>query len=175
MKTPLETDLNANPPPPVSWFKPSHASTRCFSTDGLLINCIHGYPLETSRNHKSIFYGLPIGPRLLLKGQIKWCEQTSSSQTIVKGTTLTLEEAELWFEAICLSSVNELVSKQKIPDILAARARAKDKGIAFTKIVNPDIAISAGLENFNSHFGLIVVSSEEYVKFIRSFVQPSDK
>lgn len=86
-----------------------------------------------------------------------------------------MEEAELWFEAICLSSVNELVSKQKIPDILAARARAKDKGIAFTKIVNPDIAISAGLENFNSHFGLIVVSSEEYVKFIRSFVQPSDK
>jgi hypothetical protein len=125
--------------------------------------------------HNSIFYGLPIGPRLLLKGQIKWGEQTSSSQTIVKGTTLTLEEAELWFEAICLSSVNELVSKQKIPDILAARARAKDKGIAFTKIVNPDIAISAGLENFNSHFGLIVVSSEEYVKFIHSFVQPPDK
>ncbi|HEX3890765.1 MAG TPA: DUF4238 domain-containing protein [Verrucomicrobiae bacterium] len=125
--------------------------------------------------HNSIFYGLPIGRNLLLKGQIKWGEQAGSTQTIVKGYNLTLEEAELWFEAICLSAVTELVSAQKIPDILDARSRAKAKGIAFTKIVNPDMVISAGLKNFTSDFGLVVVPSEEYVKFIHSFVQPPDK
>jgi hypothetical protein len=86
-----------------------------------------------------------------------------------------LEEAELWSEAICLSAVTELVSAQKIPDILDARSRAKAKGIAFTKIVNPDMVISAGLENFTSDFGLVVVTPEEYVKFIHSFIQPPDK
>jgi len=125
--------------------------------------------------HNSIFYGLPLGPNLLLKGQIKWGTQQGSSQTLIKSHTLSREEAELWFEAICLSAVTELVSKEIIPDVQAARLRAKDKGIAFTKIVNPDAAISAGLENFTSDFGLIVVSPEVYVKFIHSFIKPPDK
>jgi len=84
-------------------------------------------------------------------------------------------EAELWFEAICLSAVNELVSKDKIPDVLAARSRAKAKGIAFTKITDPDAIISAGQKKFTAQFGLVVVSLEEYVKFVHSFIQPPDK
>lgn len=125
--------------------------------------------------HNAIFYGLPIGPKLFLKGQINWGKQASSSQTIVKGATLGLEEAELWFEAICLSAVTELVCKKTIPDILAARTRAKAKGIAFTKITNPDATILAGTKDFKANFGLRVVSSEEYVRFIHSFIQPPDK
>ncbi len=121
------------------------------------------------------FYGFPIGPRLLLKGQIELGKQSNSSETIIKGDTLSVEEAALWFEAICLSAVTELVCKERIPDVPAARSRAKAKGIAFTKIVNPDLGISAGLKNFTSNFGLIVVSSDEYVKFIHSFIQPPDK
>jgi hypothetical protein len=101
--------------------------------------------------------------------------QVSSSQTIVKGDLLTTEQAELWFEAICLSAVDELASKEIIPDVSAARARATAKGIAFTKIVNPEAAMKAGMENFTADFGLIVVSPDDYVKFIHSFIQPPNK
>jgi hypothetical protein len=124
---------------------------------------------------KSIFYGLPIAPNLLLKGQIKWGEQKLPSKTFIKSDTLSCEEAELWLEAICLSAVNELVSKEILSDVQAARKRAKDKGIAFTKITNPDAAIRAGMENFTSDFGLIVVTPEVYVQFIHSFIKPPDK
>jgi hypothetical protein len=78
---------------------------------------------------------------------MNWGNQKSSSETIAKGDTLTTEEAELWFEAICLSAVSELASKEIIPDVPAARARAKAKGIAFTKVVNPKAAMKAGVEN----------------------------
>ncbi len=125
--------------------------------------------------HKSMFYGLPIAPNLLLKGQIKWGAQQTSSKTLIKGDTLSHEEAELWFEAICLSAVNELVSREIITDVESARTRAKEKGIAFTKITNPDAAIKAGMENFTSDFGLVVVSPKVYVNFIHSFIQPPDK
>ncbi len=125
--------------------------------------------------HNAILYGLPIGPKLLLKGQLTLGNQVSSSQTTVNGGLLTTEQAELWFEAICLSAVDELASKEIIPDVSAARARAKVKGIAFTKIVNPDAAMKAGRENFTADFGLIAVSPEEYVKFIHSFIQPPNK
>src|ERR1035437_237610 len=36
MKTPLETGPNADPPPPVSRFKPAQTSTRCCSLAGVL-------------------------------------------------------------------------------------------------------------------------------------------
>jgi hypothetical protein len=125
--------------------------------------------------HKAVFYVLPIGPKLLLKGQINWGQQTSSSQTLMTGANLTSVEAEYWFDAICLSAVNELVSSRVIPDILAVRARAKTKGITFIKIVDPDTVISAGLKNFTANFGFRFVSTEEYVKFVHSFIQPADK
>jgi len=124
---------------------------------------------------KVVVYGLPISPRLLLKGQMAMGEQTSSLATTVKGATMTKEEAEIWYEALCLSAVTELVSKKAIPDVLEVRARARSKGIAFTKITDPDALIAAGQFNFSGNFGLVVVPPEAYVKFIHSFIQPPDK
>ena len=98
--------------------------------------------------HNAVFYGLPIAPNLLLKGQVNQGTQKNSLQTVIKGDTITSEEAELWFEAICLSAVSELAAKKMITDVVEARERAKTKGIAFTKIVNPDAAMEAGRENF---------------------------
>jgi hypothetical protein len=85
------------------------------------------------------------------------------------------EEAEYWFDAICSSAWTELVSAHKIPGVLAVRARAKAKRISFAKIVDPVTVISAGQKQFNAHFGLRFVSSEEYVKFIHSFIQAPTK
>jgi hypothetical protein len=128
-----------------------------------------------SNVHKAIFYVLPVGPRLLLKGQINCGSQTPSSQTIVKGANLSAEEAEYWFDAICLSAVTELVCSHVIANITAVRARAKAKGIAFHKIVSPELVIVAGRKDFTAQFGLKVVSSEEYNRFKLSFIQPPEK
>jgi hypothetical protein len=62
--------------------------------------------------HKSMFYVLPLGPTLLLKGQIKFGNQIPSSQTVVKGANLTSDEADLWLQIICLAAVNELVASR---------------------------------------------------------------
>jgi hypothetical protein len=124
---------------------------------------------------KVVVYGLPISPRLLLKGQMAMGEQPSSLATTVKGATMSQAEAEIWYEALCLSAVNELVSKRAIPDVLEVRARARSNGIAFTKITDPDAIIAAGQFNFSGNFGLAVVPPEVYVKFIHSFLRPADK
>jgi hypothetical protein len=122
--------------------------------------------------HNSVFYILPVGPRLLLKGQIKRGEATNSDQTSIKGQTLRTDEANLWFDVIGLSAVTELVSCQVIPDIAGIRARAKARGMRFQKIVDPDLAIAAGREDFTASFGIKEVSVEEYRKFVTSFIQP---
>jgi hypothetical protein len=128
-----------------------------------------------TEQEKVTFYGLPLGPRLLLKGQMPMGRQESSSATTVKGATMTQVEAEYWQEALCLSAVSELVSTHPIPDILEIRARARAKGIAFTKITDPDAVIHAGQLNYAGNFGLVVVPPEQFVKFIHAFVQPPDK
>jgi len=123
---------------------------------------------------KVVVYGLPISPRLLLKGQMAMGEQTSSLATTIKGATMSQAEADIWYEALCQSAVNELVSKRAIPDVQEVRARARSNGIAFTKITDPDSIIAAGQFNFSGNFGLAVVRPEVYVKFIHSFIQPPD-
>ena len=56
-------------------------------------------------------------------------------------------EAEIWHEALCLSAVTELVSTKAIPDVLEVRARAR--GIAFTKLTDPDAVQSSTMLSFS--------------------------
>jgi hypothetical protein len=123
---------------------------------------------------KVMVYGLPIAPRLLLKGQVALGEQPSSSTTIIKGATMSAAEAEIWQEALCLSAVKELVSTRPIPDVLEIRERARARGIAFTRITDPDAVLGAGQFNYEGDFGLVAVPPEVWVKFIHAFVQPAD-
>jgi len=157
-----------------SMFRHNARWTICSSPIELPLSDVALVPLSI-KAHKAVFYLLPIGPRLLLKGQINWGNQKSSTQTLVGGGNLSAEEAEYWFDAVCLSAITELVSSRRIPDMLAVRARAKAKEFTFQKTINPETAISAGVENFNANFGLRFVSVEEYVKFVHSFIQPADK
>jgi hypothetical protein len=120
-----------------------------------------------------IYHILPIGPKLLLKGKIKRGQSQSSSQLNIKGENLTANEAEYWLDTICLSAVTEMICAHRIHDVPMVRERAKKKGISFLRIVDPDAVISAGLKNFNSNFGLRLVSVEEYVKFVHSFTLPA--
>ncbi len=120
-----------------------------------------------------IYYTLPIGPEILLKGKIKRGQSQSSSQLNIKGENLATDEAEYWLDTICLSAVTEMVCAHKIPDVPMICERAKKKGISFAKIVDPDAMISSGLKNFKSNFGLRLVSVEDYAKFVHSFILPS--
>jgi hypothetical protein len=125
--------------------------------------------------HKSMFYALPVSPRLLLKGQIKFGTPPPSTQTVVKGMTLASDEADLWLQIICSAAINELVASNIIADVSAIRSRAKANEITFNKLVNPDLIIRAGTKNFTSNFGLKVVSLDEYKEYIAQFIQAPEK
>ena len=120
-------------------------------------------------------YLLPIGPELLLMARLETGPQIASSQTHIKGGELTADKANYWLQVICLSAVKELVFFRRGADVPAIRSRAEENGIQFAKIVCPQILASAGTTAFNTDFGLRVVSTSEYVKFVHSFIQPPNK
>ena len=122
-------------------------------------------------DHKANHYLLPIGPNLLLEGIFFFDLTKNSSQPFVRGPTLTQDEAEYRFDAICASAVAEIICSRRIPNISASINRAKSKGITFHKIVNPQAITSAGLTNADDlHFRIVPV--DEYVKFVHSFMLP---
>jgi hypothetical protein len=119
-----------------------------------------------------IYYVLPIGPKLLLKGKIRRGQLKSSPQLSIKGESLTANEAEYWLATICSSAVTEMVCAHTIPDVPLIRERATESKISFAKVVDPDAVMSACSKNFDGNFGLRLVSVEEHVKFVHSFIQP---
>jgi hypothetical protein len=123
-------------------------------------------------DHKANHYLLPIGPNLLLEGIFFFDLTRNSSQPFVRGLTLTQEEAEYRFDAICASAVAEIICSRRIPNISVSISRAKAKGIAFHRIVDPQAITSAGLTNADDHFHFRVVPVDEYVKFVHSFMLP---
>lgn len=119
---------------------------------------------------KTNVFVLPIAPRLLLAGTIKTGEQKKLDKTQILSYTFKPDEAEYWLDAICLSAQTTLASQSIIPDVPLIRKRAAGKGINYTKIVNPELIISAGTTDFTGNFGVRLASKPEYIKFINSFV-----
>jgi hypothetical protein len=117
-------------------------------------------------------YLLPIGPRLLLEGVFFFDLTKNSPQPLLKGLTLTQDEAESCFDIICVSTVTEIICSRRIASIPASISRAKNRGVTFNKIVNPGAITSAGLTSVESDFGFRVVPVDEYVKFVHSFMLP---
>lgn len=123
-------------------------------------------------DQKAVYYVLPVSPTLLLKGKCKLGPQDAALPPQLHVESLSTSDAEYWLEVICLSAVTELVSSKIIPNIEFIRERAKSKGIRFPKIVNPQRGAIMGLTEFNSDFGLRMVSQQEYVRYVHSFLQP---
>ena len=123
-------------------------------------------------DHKAISYLLPIGPNLLLEGIFFHDLSKNSPQPLVRGHTLTQDEAEYRFDTICASAIAEIICSRRISNISASISRAKAKGITFQKIVNPQAITSAGLTNVDDDLRFRVVSVDEYKKFVHSFVLP---
>jgi hypothetical protein len=113
---------------------------------------------------------LPIAPHLLLAGTIKMGTQKKSDETVIKSNTFNIEDAQYWADAICYSAQAAIASKNIIPDVSEMRKRA-EKQVNFTKIVNPESIVSAGVTDFSGIFGVRLVDKNEFVKFIHSHVR----
>ena len=117
-------------------------------------------------------YVLPISPRQVLDGIFYHDFTRNSTRPEISGHNLNSEEAEYRFDTICLSAVNEIIFSVRPSEILTSLNRAKTKGISFNKVVSPELAASAGTKTSSPHYRLQMVSAEEYVKFMHSFIQP---
>ncbi len=128
-------------------------------------------PMQLKDDFKGNLYLLPISPKLMLEGLFNFDLTQNSSKQIVSGHNLTAEEAEYRLDTVCSSAVREIIFSRREPKVQAVLDRAKTKGITFNKVVNPELAISAGLKGSGTNYSLQMVSLEEYVKFVQSFVQ----
>ena len=125
------------------------------------------------REHKAIQYLLPISPNLVLDGIFYHDLTKNSPQPIIAGHQLSKVEADYRFAALSLSAVNEIIFSNRCLDIQTRLEHAKTMGVTFTKIVNPQAGLSAGLKNCNLNYRLQMVSADEYVRYVHSLVQPA--
>jgi serine/threonine protein kinase len=124
---------------------------------------------QGSRTHVHV---LPLAPQLVLVGTAESGVQIkASSDAELKTDRLTASEAEYFHDAICLSALTALVFKRRSSDVTVSRKRAVEKGISFTKIKNLDSVLSAGTQQFNGPLVLQPVSNDEYVAYLKSFVE----
>jgi len=122
--------------------------------------------------HKAIQYLLPIGPNMVLDGIFYHDLGKNSPQPNIAGHRLNKAESEYRFSVLCLSSVNEIIFSTRCSDITVRLEHARTMGVSFNKIVNPQVGLSAGLKNCDLKYRLQMVSVDEYVRFVHSFVQP---
>jgi hypothetical protein len=124
-------------------------------------------------SEKANHYILPIGPHLLLEGISFHDQSKNSSEPVIRGLSLTREEAEYRFDCICASAITEIICARKLSDIQEALNRAKVNGIKFYKIPNSKGIASAGMEDAGSgDFRFRVVSVDEYKKVMHSHMLP---
>lgn len=123
-------------------------------------------------NLKANQYILPIGPRHVLDGVFYQDLSKNSSQPKINGHVLSPEEAEYRLDTICYSAINEIIFSRRESDVAKILNRAKTKGITFNKIVSPELTAKSGLKPASRSYRLQMVSEDEYVKFVHSFVQP---
>jgi hypothetical protein len=117
-------------------------------------------------------YFLPISPRLMLEGIFYFEPTKNSPKPSVGGHTLVADEAEYRLDTVCASAVSEIIFSRREPNVQVSLSRAKAKGITFHRIVHPELAISAGLKSASTKYNLQMVTIQEYVKFVHSFVKP---
>jgi hypothetical protein len=115
-------------------------------------------------------YLLPISPHLLLVGAIPNGTQSKSDETIIKSSTLAQDDAQIMADAICSSALATLASKNIIHDVSAMRRRGEQR-VTYTKVVNPESIVTAGVTDFNGVFGVRLVDDDEYARFIHLHVR----
>jgi hypothetical protein len=113
-------------------------------------------------------YIFAISPSQVLIGKARTGERTE--KVTLKTDTFTTEEAEYIRDAICLSAITAVASKDRSIDVLAARNRAEPK-VGFPQIRHLDSVMSGGLKEFNDLLRILPVSEDEYTKWKQSFFE----
>jgi hypothetical protein len=113
-----------------------------------------------------------VGSRLVLQGIFFHDVSRNSPNQTLKRLVLTQEEAQECLDIICSASVAELFCQKKIAEIGESLTRAKTAGIEFLQITNPREVIGAGLKISTNKLHFRVVSKDEFVTFVHSFVKP---
>lgn len=149
-------------------------------TRWVLSTCPHELPMSDVgivpiylSDQKASHYLLPISPHQVLEGIIFHDLAKNETLPPFRSLALTQEEAEYRLDCICASAITEIICSKKVPNIAESIARAKRKGVTFQKIIEPHRIASAGLTEVGAG-GLTFrwVSTEEYVKFVHSYIQP---
>jgi hypothetical protein len=124
-------------------------------------------------DHKANHYLLPLGPEILLNA-ISFQDVTkNSSDPVVRGVSLTPEEAAYYLECVSASAISELICARKLPEVAEARIQAKTSGKRFCKIVNPEAIKASGLLDVGTgDFVFRIVSVDEYVRVVHSYLRP---
>jgi hypothetical protein len=143
----------------------------CTSPIDLPIADIGLIPL-TQKEPKLNRYILPLGPRLVLQGIFFHDVSRNSPDQKLKRLVLTQEEAQECLDIICSAAVGEIFCQQRIADIEKSLRRATAAGIEFLQIANPREVTGAGLKLTTNRLHFRVVSMNEFVAFVHSFVKP---
>ena len=143
----------------------------CTSPIDLPIADIGLVPLS-QKEPKLTRYILPLGPQLVLQGILFHDVSRNSANQTVKRLVLTQDEARECMDIISASAVSEIFCQRKIENISESLCRAKAAGIEFLQVSNPREVTSAGLQQSAKELHFRVVSMEEFVAFVHSFVKP---
>jgi hypothetical protein len=131
-------------------------------------------PFFSFLEHGAPLYIFTISPRLVLIGKQPVGTVTRIDKVNIESDALTNNEAEYIRDAICLSALTAVASRDRSIDVLAARKRAKENGVSFPIIKNLDSVLSAGLKECTDLVRILPVTETEFATFKRSFVETHD-
>jgi hypothetical protein len=125
-----------------------------------------------------IEYVLPIGPHLLLEcnlrtGVVLNLEEASWTRAVA-ARSLDQSEADQVVDRICASASREIVSSNILEDVAERRTRAKASGIKFHRSTNPRAVAEAGRIETDGAVTFQMVSEQEFVEYVYSFVLPPE-
>lgn len=117
-------------------------------------------------------YILPVGPRLTLQGIFYHNVTKNAPHQMLKRLVLTEAEAQECFDIICSSAVTEVICSRRVRNISESFSRARKNGVEFLQVASPRDITTAGLKKAPKDLYFHVVSMEQFVGFVHSFVKP---
>ena len=107
---------------------------------------------------------LPISPHLLLEGIF--------FHDLSENAKLGPIKTDYRFDTVFASVIAEIICSRKREDIPEAMARASTSGVKFLTVEGPERIFEAGLKQSSEILNFRVVTTDEYVRFIHSFIRP---
>jgi len=128
-------------------------------------------PFFSFNEHGVPLYIFTISPTHVLIGKTPSGTFQSHANTTLRTNVFTTSEAEYIRDAICLSALTAVASKDRSIDVLGARARAKEMGVRFPVIKSLESVFQAGQKEFTDLLRIVPVSEDVFREFKKSFFE----